>query len=368
MNSRNYAEDLVGKLNLGHYDTQRKLLDESYQTNWKDIQNQFQNLTSELKKRQEDANRVFNNSLVNVAENSYDRLRANNANMVNKGLATSGLNNLVQQADTTKKGEEILNLLGIMGDVAVSTGEGLAKGTSNLAKEYTETNKGYGDALGEVGVGQTQAQMDYNTGLASIAGSKDARDMENALQAAQRAAQAKSSGSGTDEIDEKVEEAYRRQAITNILMNTDGEGNSLNFDAQQRANALRVLFDINNAEDVVKMFDENSNLQSNLSLKNEEINKLYEDYDKQRAITDALFRASQNYDSDNTINKMASSDNPIWNFIGGTVFGGKDKKELDKSAIDALNKLNSIADNMTNIENSKIKDYQDLANLLYGNR
>lgn len=357
MNSRNYAEDLVGKLNLGHYDTQRKLLDESYQTNWKDIQNQFQNLTSELKKRQEDANKMFNNSLVNVAENSYDRLRANNANMVNKGLATSGLNNLVQQADTTKKGEEILNLLGSMGDVAVSTGEGLVKGTSNLAKEYTETNKGYGNALGEVGAGQTQAQMDYNTGLAGIAGSKDARDMENALQAAQRAAQAKSSGSGTDEIDEKVEEAYRRQAITNILMNTDGEGNSLNFDAQQRANALRILLDVNNAEDVVKMFDENSNytqnqgsLRGELSDLNKKINAFgdmktpYNPNQNVLPTNDFSLNLPLNYETNNQ---------PII------------QNQPTMQDIENQLKLRSRANE---IEKQLGMSYQELAELLYGNR
>ena len=364
MNSRNYAEDLVGKLNLGHYDTQRKLLDESYQTNWKDIQNQFQNLTSELKKRQEDANRMFNNGLVNVAENSYDRLRSNNASMVNKGLATSGLNNLVQQADTTKKGEEILNLLGSMGDVAVSTGEGLAQGTSNLAKEYAETNKGYGDALGEVGAGQTQAQMDYNTGLAGIAGSKDARDMENALQAAQRAAQNKANSAGTDEIDEKLEEFYRRQAINNILMNTDGEGNSLNFDAQQRANALRILLDVDNAEDVVKMFDENINFTQN---KRDNLNKI-NDLQKQYAEKQTMLDAVSNYDSGATVNQMASSDNPIWSFLGKNLFGGQDKDKVEENKTKLNNEMNDINNKINDLRKNQITNYQELAELLYGNR
>lgn len=357
MNSRNYAEDLVGKLNLGHYDTQRKLLDESYQTNWKDIQNQFQNLTSELKKRQEDANRVFNNGLVNVAENSYDRLRANNANMVNKGLATSGLNNLVQQADTTKKGEEILNLLGSMGDVAVSTGKGLAQGTSNLAKEYTETNKGYGDALGEVGAGQTQAQMDYNTGLAGIAGSKDARDMENALQAAQRAAQNKANGAGTDEIDEKLEEFYRRQAINNILMNTDGEGNSLNFDVQQRANALRILLDVNNAEDVVKMFDENMSFTENRSKLKSELGDLQKRIDNFGNMS-TPYNPNQNVLPNNNFNlnlplNYETNNQPII--------------QNQPTMQDIENQL-KIRSRANEIEKQLGMSYQELADLLYGNR
>ena len=68
--SRSYAEQLVGNLDNSFYNKQRDVAQQSYKTNWENLQNQYKNLQEKLKKQQEEANIAFNERLSSVAESS----------------------------------------------------------------------------------------------------------------------------------------------------------------------------------------------------------------------------------------------------------------------------------------------------------
>ena len=291
-NSRKYAEDLVGALNTGHYDTQRTVANQLHKTNWEDLANQYKNLQENLEMKRQENNRAFAKGLVNTAESGYDQARANAQNLAQRGLNVSGVQNLAEQANTARKGEQVLGLLSNLGNNLEANAEKLKEATSTMAKKEAQLNADLADTLGDIGASQTSAQMNYNAGLAEIAGQKDARDMENEMAKLQREATAAAnarSREGNGEIDDKIEEFYKRQAVASILMGVDPEtGEAIDWDDKQKANALKILLKVNDADKVVSNYNSNSKLTETNTKKQEthdkELKNLEKEYQKQRAL------------------------------------------------------------------------------------
>lgn len=289
-NSRKYAEDLVGALNTGHYDTQRTVANQLHKTNWEDLANQYKNLQENLEMKRQENNRAFAKGLVNTAESGYDQARANAQNLAQRGLNVSGVQNLAEQANTARKGEQVLGLLSNLGDNMEANAEKLKEATSTMAKKEAQLNADLADTLGDIGASQTSAQMNYNAGLAEIAGQKDARDMENEMARLQREATAAAnarSREGNGEIDDKIEEFYKRQAIASILMGVDPEtGEAIDWNDQQKANALKILLKVNDADKVVENYNTNISVsdtnEKNKNKFDKELTNLGKSYDKQR--------------------------------------------------------------------------------------
>lgn len=228
---RNYAESLAGKLDRSYYNTQRDVANQTYKTNWENLQNQYKNLTERLRIQQEQANTDFANGLGDISESSFSRMANVNKDLVSRGLDTSGVRNMYEQADTIQKGKDVKELLGKSNDIAVDIANQLSVANQNYASNQAELNKNLGDALGEIGAAETAAQMSYNKGLADIIGAAEEREAANA--AAKRAA-------SYDENDE-VEEAYRRQAILETLMDDT-------LTEEEKRNVLGVIYNVSDAK------------------------------------------------------------------------------------------------------------------------
>lgn len=218
---RDYAEQLVGPLDRSFYTTQRDVTEKTHQTNWDNLQNQYKNLQDKLKKEQAEANRAFANGLVGVAERSNDRMSNATDNLAKSGLTSSGMKDILVQGDTTAKGEEVLDLLEKSGDVNVALAESLSEANKTATEKQNELSNQLADVLGDIGAADTSAQMAYNKGLANIAEDMEAREAENALAAAQRAASAAASGYGTDEEEDALKEALKRKQIMEILYSNE---------------------------------------------------------------------------------------------------------------------------------------------------
>ena len=234
---RKYAEDLVGALDRSYYNTQRDVANQAYQTNWDNLQNQYKNLQDKLKRQQEQANRNFANGLVSVSDDSFSRMRGANQDLTQRGLMTSGVRNLYNQADTTQKGADVKELLGTSTNVAVDIANQLNEANQKYAANQAELSKNLGDALGEVGAAETAAQMAYNKGLADIIGAAEERKAANAAAAASR-------GTG---YEDKLSDAYIQAGILEVLSDptlTDVEKEAM----------LKSLYGIGNAQDVLKAY------------------------------------------------------------------------------------------------------------------
>lgn len=345
---RAYAESLVGPLDRSFYDTQRKVTQQANQTNWENLQNQYKNLTDQLKRRQEQANIDFAKGLVGVAEGSLDRMSNANQDMANRGLISSGLNNLVDQSDTAIKGEQILNLLGTAGDVAVNTAGQLASGNETYTNKAAGLAADLADTLGGINAGDIAAQMNYNQGLADIGESMEAREADNAIQAAQRALSRASSGSGTDEIDEEEEEFMRRLGINQILTSTT-------LSDQDKTNSLRLLYNVENAGNVVNAY--NTNIGATDSY-----NKQFEKLEK--AAKKANDKAPKKWVNTGikkqTLEPKGYKDSPFYK-------GNKNTNTKDEYIWEKVNSRGKTAEQeeLENFVKNGIT-YQELAELLYG--
>lgn len=358
---REYAEGLVGALDRSAYNQQRDVAQNTYNTNWQNVQNQYRNLQDKLKLQQQRANRDFAEGLVDIAENSLDRQRVGSGNLANRGLLASGLTNMLNQSDTMQKGEEIGKLLKNVGDVSLSTADKLSQATSKAAQEGTGLMGKLANTLADVGDAETAAQNQYNQTLASIAGAMDEREANNALQAAQRAASRGSSGKSRAQADaeNELEEFYRKATINEVLSSPDMTDN-------QKSNYLGIMFGINGADNVVDAYNKNVNATSDYNTKHKQLQKA----------ADAEARTNkQNYQAYNrnlynkSVNDMFINNNPMAN---------------RNSNIDSLlrrNIPNNYNPNLNRIPTPSVQDalalqelenrgitYEDLAALLYGNR
>lgn len=352
---REYAEELVGALDRSAYNQQRDVAKATYNTNWENVQNQYKNLQDKLKLQQQRANRDFAEGLVNVAENSFNRERQGSGNLANRGLSASGLTNILNQADTMQKGEEIGNLLKNAGAISADTAGKLSQATSKAASEETGLLGKLANTLGDIGDAETALQNQYNSTLAGIAGAMDEREANNALQAAQRAASRGSGGKSKELIDaENALDAFNKSLYINDVLS------SSDMTDQQKANYLGIMFGINGTDNIVDAYNKNVNATTdyNKNLKKlEKAAKKEENRNRGIQKTQELYEKNQQKNNNFFGNGLYSVNKPnaLYNAASSNILAPKATPSYD-----ALNALNDF-------RNQGIT-YEDLAALLYGNR
>ena len=355
---REYAENLVGALDRSAYGQQRDVAQNVYNTNWQNVQNQYRNLQDKLKLQQERANTAYAEGLVDAAENSFDRQRLGSANLANRGLAASGINNLLSQADTAQKGEDISNLLKNAGAISSDTADKLSQATSKYAQESSGLMGKLADTLANVGDAETAAQNRYNQTLAGIAGAMDEREANNALQAAQRAASRASSGASRTQKDteNELEEFYKRATINEVLSSPD-------MTDKQKENYLGIIFGIDNANDAVLAYANNVNATDNY---NNELARLQRNANtesvRNRINNENYVRNVQNRNAQELFSNSlppSTRNNNIALIANPNVYS----PNLDTPPVP----VNTAANALRDFENKGIT-YEDLAALLYGNR
>lgn len=355
---REYAESLVGPLDRSAYGQQRNVAQNTYNTNWQNVQNKYKNLQDKLKLQQQRANRDFAEGLVDVAENSFNRQRLGSGNLANRGLLASGITNMLNQADTMQKGDEIGRLLKSAGDVTLSTADKLSQATSKAAQEESGLMGKLSNALADIGDAETAAQNQYNQVLAGIAGAMDQREANNALQAAQRAASGRGSGKSQEQVDaeNELEEFYKRATISEILSNPEMTDN-------QKSNYLGIIFGIDNASRAVDAYNNNANATNNYNTRLSELqNAADEEARRNRANYQEYLRNSRRKVVDDAFGNL-----PTRNSYADELLRSGNPNIYNPS----LNRVPSVsvsdAEALRNLQNTGIT-YEDLAALLYGTR
>ena len=356
---REYAEELVGALDRSAYNQQRDVAKATYNTNWENVQNQYKNLQDKLKLQQQRANRDFAEGLVNVAENSFNRERQGSGSLANRGLSASGLTNILNQANTMQKGEEIGNLLKNAGAISADTASRLSQATSKAASEETGLLGKLANTLGDIGDAETALQNQYNSTLAGIAGAMDEREANNALQAAQRAARG-GGGSGKSQelidVENALDEFNRSLYINDVLSNSD-------MTDLQKANYLGIMFGINGSDNIVDAYNKNVNATTDYNTNLKNLQKAANKEAKQnRALQNTIDQYNKRQEAKNNLNNKLIGN--MYNTRGITTTDILNTNDLlapkGNFSYDAANALNDF-------KNQGIT-YEDLAALLYGNR
>ena len=362
---RKYAEELVGALDRSAYNQQRDVAQNTYNTNWENVQNQYRNLQDKLKLQQERANRDFAEGLVNVAENSFNRQRQGSGNLANRGLSASGLTNILNQADTMQKGEDIGNLLKTAGAISADTAGKLSQATSKAASEETGLLGKLANTLGDIGDAETALQNRYNNVLAGIAGAMDEREANNALQAAQRAAR----GGGSDKSQELTdlenarEEFFKRAAIDEVLSSPD-------MTDQQKSNYLGIMFGINGGDNIVDAYNKNVNATSDYNARLAELQKAA---DKQQRKNQSSQNALDQYQKRQDMLNNSVFGTGMMDSVGGNLNNPYTITSPNLFAQDVGGFAPNVSFNYDDI--NALNDfkktgitYEDLADLLYGRR
>ena len=259
--NRRYAEDLLGPLDRSIYNKQGEAIQQAGKTRWDSLSNQFQNLKNQLEAQRATAQTAYQKGLSDAMEQGYDYSRATDANMVAKGLGSSGLQNLADVQTTTAKGQQVNALLSNLSKVAAQNAQQLEGAGTQMSEQQRGINASLATDLGRVGAADIGAQMEYNQAAAGLASAKEERDMENELARMQRAS--RGGGGGTDPevaaAESELEALYRNAERMAVLQDPD-------MTDEQKANYMRIMLGDANPESIIKTYKGNL-VQSKINYK-----------------------------------------------------------------------------------------------------
>lgn len=203
-----YAQNLIGDWDRDIYEPKKQILQDIYQTNWTKLSNDYNTLKDTLARNYDVARQTYNNTLGDIQNESFNRMNAANIDLASRGLSSSGVTNLVNNADTQVKGEEVNKALSSLLNTEAGVEKGLYSGLNTLGQQE---NSLASVLLGDIG-GLTDADAANMQQYAGLVGNI-------AESAASRAASRAASGGGKETNDE--DELDRRLAIAETLESED---------------------------------------------------------------------------------------------------------------------------------------------------
>lgn len=209
-NYKNYAENLIGNWEKDIYEPQKDITKAIYQTNWNKLTNDYNTVKEKLARNFKLAREEYANTLNDVQNSSFNRMNNANIDLANRGLSNSGMMDLITQADTQSKGEDIDKALASLLNTNNASLSGLAEGVIDLGSGQ---NSLAGDLSGDIGklTDADAANIQQYGGLLGSLG-------ENA--AGRAASRASSGGSGKSKKEEEQNDIYRRMGIIDTLNDT----------------------------------------------------------------------------------------------------------------------------------------------------
>ena len=233
----------LGGWDTSAYDDLSKASRQAYETNWDILKDRFANLMAEADAKQQEAVRNYSNTLANQTDSTFNAQRAIDQNLSNRGLAESGVRNLINQEQTRAVGNSTNKALGKLMNSTSDIINAQIGGVNDLISGGNKLNER-----------QLADQLD-------ILADKQAADMEGQQLAAQLAEQeaaraAARGGSGSGGADEESDEKLRQLQVWSILNNIDPDtGEALEMTDGQKAFVLDTMYNVKNAKDVVSGFN-----------------------------------------------------------------------------------------------------------------
>lgn len=254
-NYKNYAENLIGNWEKDIYEPQKQVTRDIYQTNWNKLTNDYNTVKDKLARNFELARNEYANILNDVQNSSFNRMNNANIDLASRGLSGSGMLNLITQADTEKKGEEIDKALSSLLNTNNSSLSGLAEGVMDLGSGQTSLASDLGSDLGKLTDADAANMQQYGGLLGGLGESAAGR-------AASRAA------SGKSKAEKEDDEFYRILGIITTLNNDE-----LSDDDKKYVLKTQYDVDINTGSKAIKGYNNNKTLDK-ISKLNKSVNKL----------------------------------------------------------------------------------------------
>lgn len=316
---KKYAENLIGNWEKDIYEPQKQVTKDIYQTNWNKLTNDYNTVRDKLARNFNLARQEYANTLNDVQNSSFNRMNNANIDLANRGLSGSGMLNLITQADTQTKGEDVDKALASLLNTNNASLSGLAEGVMNLGSKQSELASDLGGDIGKLTDADAANMQQYGGLLGSIGESTAGRASSR-------------SGGGSSRLkkaEEEQNELYRRLGIIQTLSDDS-------LSEQEKRIALTSMYDmpIQDANDAISA-QNYTNTRNKLNKAESSLNKLN---------SNALEYANPNNVLNNigvvrTIRKSASGINDL----------------LRKNAQNKVDKLNNELSNYT---------YEDLWKIL----
>ncbi len=312
---KKYAEDLIGGWETGQYEPQRNVTQNIYQTNWTKLSNDFNTLKDKLARNFSNAQMEYANTLNDVQNQSFNRMRNADIDLATRGLSTSGVGNLITQADTQQKGQDIDRALSGLLDTNRGGIEDLTSGVINLGQKQSSLAGDLAGDLGKITDQEAQNAQQYANLVAGIG--------ENAAQrAAARASRGGGGSSKKSKKEQQDDEIKRRLLIADTIA-------AQNLSDAEKKQYLNEYLDVpvDTANSVIDAYNTNKTIQADRG-------KLQNFQDRLQRQSDRVASLS-NYPAVVKYAAMA----PV------------------RSTSDSINRLQNELNNLT---------YQDIYEMLYG--
>lgn len=207
---KKYAENLIGNWEKDIYEPQKQVTKDIYQTNWNKLKNDYNTVKEKLARNFELARNEYANTLNDVQNSSFNRMNNANIDLASRGLSGSGMLNLITQADTETKGEDVDKALSSLLNTNNANLSGLAEGVMDLGSGQISLASALGSDIGKLTDADAANNQQYGGLLGSLGESAAGR------------AGSSSSGSGRlQKAEEEQNELYRRLGIIQTLNNDE---------------------------------------------------------------------------------------------------------------------------------------------------
>lgn len=203
---KKYAENLIGNWEKDIYEPKKQVTKDIYQTNWNKLTNDYNTVRGKLARNFNLARQEYANNLNDVQNSSFNRMNSANIDLANRGLSGSGMLNLITQADTQAKGEDVDKALASLLNTNNASLSGLAEGVMNLGSKQSELAGDLGGDIGKLTDADAANMQQYGGLLGSIG--------ENAVG---RAASSSGGSARLQKAEEEQNELYRRLGIIQTL-------------------------------------------------------------------------------------------------------------------------------------------------------
>ena len=178
--AKDYAKEQLGELDLSHLNTERDVLNQSYNTSKSSLENNFNNLINQINSNRADTRKNFNTGRATVAENSYTANRQNQADIASRVVGNSGLKTLGEVGNRMETGRQYSNLANefynSMNDLQITEDQGKSQYDIDLQTIKNTLDKGMAD----VATREAEAKNAYNMTLGQLAETVQGRWDSNA--------------------------------------------------------------------------------------------------------------------------------------------------------------------------------------------
>lgn len=242
-NAKDYAKEQLGNLDLSYLDSERAAVNNIYNNSKTALENNFNSLIEQINNNRDSIRKNFNSGRATVAEQAYNTNRTNQADLVSRGVGSSGLKSLAEVGNRMETGRQYSNLANdFYSDMSeMDTTE--KQGRNQYATDQQSLKNTLDQSLAGIDSRAAEAKNNYNMILGQLAEAVQGRWDNNAnAKAALDQAKAAAAQAHQDAVNASRQNLkyYNQNALNNIVSNKD-------LDADAKISQISQVFGVDTA-------------------------------------------------------------------------------------------------------------------------